>query len=67
MTFETNKKEFESTIKRIKGEIEDTSLEVFQKGEKFGELPTETEPETRTQENITKIGNILSMQHQKLQ
>lgn len=29
MTFETNKKELESAIKRIKGEVEDSSLEVF--------------------------------------
>lgn len=61
MTFETNKKDLESAIRQIQGDIAETSLEVFQKGEKFGELPTEQGLETRTQGNITKIGNILSM------
>lgn len=38
MTFETNKKELEGIMRKIKSEIDDSSLEMFRKGEKFGEM-----------------------------
>ena len=66
MTFETNKRELENIMKKIKAEIEGTSLEVFRKGDKYGELFPAESNETRTQENITKIGNILTMQNKQL-